>query len=198
MDPFQTLKELALRVERVVLGLTPPTWLMDEGQQKIVLFLNHVLKQESVAVERLKRQRGKTVEFRWNQLEMRLSFTPAGLVERVSTMHGLADLVLNINESSPLTILETLSQGDKPPIRIEGDVQLAAEVNWLIDHVRWDVESDLSRLFGDEIARFLVLAGKQCSSALKDFVNTVKMGLQSLRPNSAGSSGSFNTQGNKF
>ena len=177
MDPFQTLKELALRIERVVLGLTPPTWLMDEGQQKIVLFLNHVLKQESVAVERLKRQRGKTVEFRWNQIEMRLSFTPAGLVERVSTMHGLADLVLNINESSPLTILETLSQGDKPPIRIEGDVQLAAEVNWLIDHVRWDVESDLSRLFGDEIARFLVLTGKQCSNALKDFVNTVKMGL---------------------
>jgi ubiquinone biosynthesis protein UbiJ len=198
MDPFQTLKELALRIERVVLGLTPPTWLMDEGQQKIVLFLNHVLKQESVAVERLKRQRGKTVEFRWNQLEMRLSFTPAGLVERVSTMHGLADLVLNINESSPLTILETLSQGDKPPIRIEGDVQLAAEVNWLIDHVRWDVESDLSRLFGDEIARFLVLTGKQCSNALKDFVNTVKMGLQSLRPNSSGNSGSFSTTANKF
>ena len=198
MDPFQTLKELALRIERVVLGLTPPTWLMDDGQQKIVLFLNHVLKQESVAVERLKRQRGKTVEFRWNQLEMRLSFTPAGLVERVSTMHGLADLVLNINESSPLTILETLSQGDKPPIRIEGDVQLAAEVNWLIDHVRWDVESDLSRLFGDEIARFLVLTGKQCSNALKDFVNTVKMGLQSLRPNSSGNSGSFSTTANKF
>ena len=198
MDPFQTLKELALRIERVVLGLTPPTWLMDEGQQKIVLFLNHVLKQESVAVERLKRQRGKTVEFRWNQIEMRLSFTPAGLVERVSTMHGLADLVLNINESSPLTILETLSQGDKPPIRIEGDVQLAAEVNWLIDHVRWDVESDLSRLFGDEIARFLVLTGKQCSNALKDFVNTVKMGLQSLRPNSSGNSGSFSTTANKF
>ena len=198
MDPFQTLKELALRIERVVLGLTPPTWLMDEGQQKIVLFLNHVLKQESVAVERLKRQRGKTVEFRWNQLEMRLSFTPAGLVERVSTMHGLADLVLNINESSPLTILETLSQGDKPPIRIEGDVQLAAEVNWLIDHVRWDVESDLSRLFGDEIARFLVLTGKQCSNALKDFVNTVKMGLPSLRPNSSGNSGSFSTTANKF
>ena len=28
-------------------------------------------------------------------------------------------------------------------------MQLAAEVNWLVDHVRWDVEDDLARVIGD-------------------------------------------------
>jgi hypothetical protein len=34
-------------------------------------------------------------------------------------------------------------------VRIAGDVQLAAEVQWLVDHVRWDLEEDLSRVIGD-------------------------------------------------
>lgn len=38
---------------------------------------------------------------------------------------------------------------DKPAVSIEGDVQLAAEVAWLVDNLRWDVEEDLSRLIGD-------------------------------------------------
>jgi ubiquinone biosynthesis protein UbiJ len=40
-------------------------------------------------------------------------------------------------------------RGDKPSIRIEGDVQFAAEINWLVDNVKWDVEEDLARLIGD-------------------------------------------------
>jgi hypothetical protein len=34
-------------------------------------------------------------------------------------------------------------------VRIAGDVQFAAEINWLVEHVRWDLEEDLSRLIGD-------------------------------------------------
>lgn len=178
MNPMDEIKELALRMERLVLGLKPPEWLVDEGQQKIVLFLNHVLKQENVAMERLKRQMGKTVELRWMDIEFRVAFTPAGLIERVSPQNKVADLVLFLNEKSPLMIVQHLVRGDKPPIRIEGDVQLAAEVNWLIDHVRWDVESDLSRIFGDEMARLSVQIALQCAQALREFVKTVQQGLQ--------------------
>ena len=78
MNPIDNLKEIAFRVERMVLGLTPPEWLVDEGQQKIVLFLNHVLKQETLAMERLRRQTGKTVELRWMDIEFRIAFTPRG------------------------------------------------------------------------------------------------------------------------
>ena len=49
-------------------------------------------------------------------------------------------------------------------------VQLAAEVNWLIDHVRWDAEEDLSRLIGDAPAHTLAQAARQAASALRSFV----------------------------
>jgi ubiquinone biosynthesis protein UbiJ len=60
--------------------------------------------------------------------------------------------------------------GTKPPVRIEGDVQLAAEVNWLADNVRWDVEEDLSRVIGDAPAHMLVDTGRKLSGALRDFI----------------------------
>jgi ubiquinone biosynthesis protein UbiJ len=54
-------------------------------------------------------------------------------------------------------------------VRIEGDVQLAAEVNWLVDHVRWDMEEDLSRLMGDAPAHAWDAArarhGQACASS---------------------------------
>jgi ubiquinone biosynthesis protein UbiJ len=58
----------------------------------------------------------------------------------------------------------------KPNIKIEGDVQLAAEVNWLADHVRWDVEEDLSRLLGDAPAHAVVSMVKQLVDGLKSFL----------------------------
>ena len=61
-------------------------------------------------------------------------------------------------------------KGEKPGVHIEGDVQLAAEVNWLIDHVRWDFEEDLSKLMGDAAANTLVSGGRQIWHALQKFV----------------------------
>ena len=189
MNPLDNIKEMAFSFERRMLGVKPPAWLLDEGQQKIVLILNHVLKQEPVASERLKRQKGKTVELRWNDIEFRIAFTPAGLVERVLPLAEMADLVLHIHENSPLIIMQHLMQGTKPPIRIEGDVQLAAEVNWLIDHVRWDFESDLARICGDEAARLTVQIATQCAYALREFVRTVQQGLQVVKTGKQHSNG---------
>jgi ubiquinone biosynthesis protein UbiJ len=81
-----------------------------------------------------------------------------------------ADLVLRVSESSPVELAKSVLQGDKPAIRIEGDVQLAAEVNWLIDHVRWDPEEDLARLIGDAPAHTLAQTAKRAVEALRGFV----------------------------
>ena len=59
---------------------------------------------------------------------------------------------------------------DGTAIRIEGDVQLAAEVNWLIDHVRWDAEEDLSRIIGDAPAHMVAQNAKKLIDALRNFV----------------------------
>jgi ubiquinone biosynthesis protein UbiJ len=49
---------------------------------------------------------------------------------------------------------------------------LAAEVNWLIDHVRWDVEEDLSRLFGDAVAHQIFSTSQRIVVALRQFVSS--------------------------
>jgi ubiquinone biosynthesis protein UbiJ len=80
------------------------------------------------------------------------------------------DLTLTVSESSPWVLAQGLFKGEKPAVRIEGDVQLAAEVNWLADHVRWDIEEDISRIVGDAPAHMLVQACRNMLSALKNFV----------------------------
>jgi ubiquinone biosynthesis protein UbiJ len=155
---------------------TPPAWAVAEVQQRVVLFLNHVLMQEPAARERLQRQRGRQVQVCWRDQVFQCAFTPAGLVEFISPDPSsnantkAADLVLRVNESSPFELAKTVLQGEKPAIRIEGDVQLAAEVNWLIDHVRWDPEEDLARLIGDAAAHTLVQNAKRAVDALRSFV----------------------------
>jgi ubiquinone biosynthesis protein UbiJ len=66
--------------------------------------------------------------------------------------------------------MQELMQGGKPSVRIEGDVQLAAEVSWLIDHVRWDLEEDLARLMGDAPAHALAQAARAMAQTVQQFV----------------------------
>jgi ubiquinone biosynthesis protein UbiJ len=153
-------------------SFTPPAWAVAEVQQRVVLFLNHVLMQEPAARDRLQRQKGRQVQVCWRDQIFQCGFTPAGLVEFIApdASTKAADLVLRVSESSPFALAKTVLQGDKPAIRIEGDVQLAAEVNWLIDHVRWDPEEDLARVVGDAPAHTLVQTAQRAIDALRNFV----------------------------
>ena len=81
----------------------------------------------------------------------------------------VADLSLSLGELTPWALIGCLIRGEKPPLRIEGDVQMAAEINWLADHVRWNPEEDLARLLGDAQAQALVLLGRRLGEALRGF-----------------------------
>jgi len=72
-------------------------------------------------------------------------------------------------DEAPLDIARRLMQGEKPTVHIEGDVQLAAEVNWLADHVRWDLEEDMARLLGDVPAHLLAQAAVAALAVLRSF-----------------------------
>ncbi|MFN3376764.1 MAG: hypothetical protein ACK40S_09465 [Burkholderiaceae bacterium] len=167
-SPFSFLDGLA---DRLAAGPQPPQWVVQEVQQRIVLLLNHVLMQEPEAMARLARQRGRVVSAQWRHFSMALLITPAGLFNRAAE-RVTPDLRLEIAESSPLALLEAVVRGDKPPVRIEGDVQLAAEINWLADHVRWDLEEDLARLMGDAPAHGLAQALRRAAQALRQFVGS--------------------------
>ena len=165
-SPFAFLEGL---LERAGDALKPPAWLVQEAQHRAVLFLNHVLGQEREAQERLVRQRGKVVLAQWRQFSMRLTATPAGLLE-LAPADAAADLTLTIADESPAAIARATLAGNKPTVRIEGDVQLAAEVNWLVDNVRWDVEDDLARVIGDAPAHSVAEGARRAAAALRKFV----------------------------
>jgi ubiquinone biosynthesis accessory factor UbiJ len=148
---------------------TPPAWMVEETHRKCVLVLNHVLMQEPQAMERLLRQSGRVMLAQWRSFTFKLQVTPAGLLDLADEM-STPDLTIVLAEDSPFAIAQHLMQGAKPPVRIDGDVQLAADVNWLADNVRWDVEEDLSRVIGDAPSHLVVEAGRKMSAALRDFL----------------------------
>jgi len=165
-SPFSLLENL---LQNFNVPLEPPAWAIEETHRRIVLLLNHVLMQEPQAMERLIRQKGRVVRMQWRSFTFKVLVTPAGLLD-VAPQAAQADLSLVITEESPLAIAQELMQGGKPAVRIEGDVQLAAEVSWLIDHVRWDLEEDLARLMGDAPAHALVQAVRNMAQAVQQFV----------------------------
>ena len=164
-SPFPFLDDL---FSRLASGLQPPAWVVEEVQRRLVLLANHVLMQESEAQARLARQAGRVIEARWRAFVMRLVATPAGLLD-VAPSAGQPDLTLTVTEESPWELAQAALRGDKPAVRIAGDVQFAAEINWLVDHVRWDLEEDLSRLVGDAPAHALGDVGRQMVTALRKF-----------------------------
>jgi ubiquinone biosynthesis protein UbiJ len=165
-SPFSFLDGL---FERVAAGPQPPEWLVHELQQRMVLFLNHVLMQEQEAMDRLVRQKGRIARVQWRAYSMALVITPAGLFN-LAPEGAVPDLQLHVTETSPFALAQTALRGDKPAIRIEGDVQLAAEINWLVDHVRWDVEEDLARVIGDAPAHTVAQVARRAAQALRQFV----------------------------
>lgn len=165
-SPFSLLNGL---FERVLAGPQPPAWLVQELQHRVVLFLNHVLMQEREAMERLTRQCGRVALVQWRIYSMALQITPAGLLD-LAPPDAAPDLRVEISETSPLTLARGALRGDKPTIRIDGDVQLAGEINWLVDNVRWDVEEDLARVLGDAPAHALVGFARRAAAGVKAFV----------------------------
>jgi ubiquinone biosynthesis accessory factor UbiJ len=154
---------------------------MHELQQRVVLLLNHVLQQEPIAVERLLRQKGQIASIESAWIAMKLIVTPAGLLD-LAASDAQADLSLKVLDTDPLGILKTLMSGNKPRMEISGDVMLAAEVNWLVDHVRWDVEEDLSRIVGDVPAHTMMSALRGLGDALKKFIQPTAMKTQESTP----------------
>jgi len=147
----------------------PPPWLRAELNNRLVLLLNHVLMQEPEAMDRLRRQQGKVLQLHWGRIELVLAPTPAGLLA-LGAPDGVPDLQLRVAQDSPLALARTMLAGDKPPVEIQGDVQLAAEVGWLVDNLRWDIEEDLARLLGDAPAHRLAGAGRALLQGLRGFL----------------------------
>jgi ubiquinone biosynthesis accessory factor UbiJ len=158
---FDTFQSLAGRMR-------PPDWVVDEVQNRLVLLLNHILLQEPQAQQRLRRLSGQPVRVQWGGFHLTLAATAAGLMERPQA-GAEPELTVTLTQASPFDLVQRVLAGDKPGVDIQGNVQLAAEVAWLVDNVRWDIEEDLSRWLGDAAAHTLVRAARTLGGAVKAF-----------------------------
>ena len=149
----------------------PPAWVVAETQKRLVLFLNHVLMQEKEAQDRLARKKGSVLHIRWGLFELDLLVTAAGLLD-CAPPGAKPDLLVAVTADSPVSVLQSVFSGKTPPVKIEGDVQLAAEIGWLAENLRWDFEEDLSRILGDVPAHALADAARRIASGLKQFLKS--------------------------
>jgi ubiquinone biosynthesis protein UbiJ len=111
-----------------VFNQPPNGW--QEGQQRIVL-LNHVLMQEK-QTDRLQRQRSCGADQNGLSLIHRMPaewWTGTCLTVYPSVVGG----------RGPRPRPSCSQLAGKPPLAIEGDVQLAAEPGWFAENLRWDV-----------------------------------------------------------
>jgi ubiquinone biosynthesis protein UbiJ len=122
--------------------------------------LNHLLRAEAWARDKLKPYAGQCVEFRAAPLPaMRLAILDSGLLADAA-QDAAPNLVVTIASGA----LPALAQGEEALMReigIEGNADLAGTVQQLFRHLRWDFEEDLSRVFGDVLAHRMVEQGRR-------------------------------------
>lgn len=166
---FERIAAVPQPPEWVMEKLQPPQWLVHETQHRLVLFINHVLMQEPAATARMAQQSGQVARIQWRSLSLALQVTPAGLFD-LAPEGAEANLRLEVTQASPLQLAQTALSGARPAVRIAGDVRLAADLQWLADNVRWDVEEDLARVLGDVPAHTLASMARRAAQALRQFV----------------------------
>lgn len=155
---------------------------------RLVLVVNHVISAEPQAVRRLLPHRGRVLRLELLQLPRLLPtlpplafmITPAGLVEWCRDPVD-ADLRVRLDAPNPAAIALQALTGQMPPLAIDGDVQLATDVDWLLKNLRWDVADDLERLFGPAAAHELHRLGSALARALRGAVQGASVAAGRVR-----------------
>ena len=144
--------------------------------ERLTLLINHVLTGEAVATDKLRPHSGATLSLSlvgWPALlppPPRLAWrvTPAGLLEWTGAQaEGPADLAVQLDAANPALVLAQALAGQAPSVQIEGDAQLAGDINWLLHNLRWDVAADLERLFGPAVAQPLHQVGRMVAAGMR-------------------------------
>lgn len=148
--------------------------------ERLTLVINHVLSSEAVATARLQPHAGRTVALAitsWPSLlpappVLAWRVTPAGMLDWCGAAAVSApDLAVTLDAPNPALLVGRLIGGEVPAVQIDGDAQLAGDVNWLLQNIHWDVAADLERLFGPTLAQPLHRIGTALAKALRAAVD---------------------------
>jgi ubiquinone biosynthesis protein UbiJ len=120
--------------------------------------INHLLRGASWAREALARHAGKTARFEFAPLAVALTVLESGEVAEAVTD---AVPVLTIKLTPGLLLrLAARDEAAWKEVEVAGDTDFAAAINLLARNLRWDVEEDLSRVFGDVAAHRMAETGR--------------------------------------
>lgn len=119
--------------------------------------VNHALEQSGWARDRLRPHAGKTVRFVVVPFDVALTVDEGGYVRPPGAGAEPALIVRLSPWLLPRLLLE--KEAAYREVQTEGDAELAADVAHLFRHLRWDLEEDLSRVFGDVLAHRLAQGG---------------------------------------
>ena len=173
-DLFGQLAALPARVldgaQRLFTQQPPPVWLTGELQNRLLLLVNHVLSQEPEAMRRLARHKTKRLQVDGGGVGVCWEISGVGLFMRADTTRVVEpDLRVAVIETQWAALLKTVASGAQPEVKIFGDVLLAAEIGWIRDHVRWDIEADVARVIGDVAAVNLTRIVKGAIATVQQF-----------------------------
>ena len=119
-----------------------------------IAFVNHVLRGQSWALERLKPYAGKSAQFKVPPFSFVFVIQENG--EFAPAPAGIeVDVTLSFSPGILLRILASDSAA-MSEVAMSGDTALAGEIGYIAKNIRWDVEEDLSRIFGDIVAHRMV------------------------------------------
>ena len=135
------------------------------AMERLTLLINHVLRREPAAVERLLPHAGRSLRVEpegwpaWLPPLPALAFrvTPAGLLEWCGAEpDATADLRLRVPDADPARLALQALSGRPPEVQVEGDARFAADASWLVENLRWDIADDVERLLGPAAAQALL------------------------------------------
>jgi ubiquinone biosynthesis protein UbiJ len=118
--------------------------------------LNHVLRQQDWARDRLRAHAGRTVrmvvESPLGPVSSEARIAADGTLEVATVAAPTVTLTLVPSIDALFGALRDGPKGLTGHLKVDGDVMVAAAVGEIAQYLRWDVEEDLSRVVGDRVA----------------------------------------------
>ena len=144
----------------------------------VTRFLQHLTNQNNWSREYLLPFAGKVVQFDIAFIKTNLLILEDGSMS-IAGETAAQSIGLGANIHAPPSLVLRMLAGDesaKTQIKIDGDTHLAAELGKVLQHMRWDVEEDLSKIVGDIAANKTASAAKSVFlEAKKQTINVAEM-----------------------
>ncbi len=125
-------------------------------------FANHLLAPAAWAREILTEHAGKVAVFELFPLRVAVAVDPDGTL-RAAPEGAAPSVTIRLTQA---TVLQILAEGEEAwrKANVQGDTEFAAAISKLAANLRWDVEEDLSRVFGDIAAHRMAEVGRSAAA----------------------------------